>query len=204
MSASLRADWCGRWPGATVCCIASGPSLTPEDCAHVRESRCPSIVTNTTFRMAPWADVLFGFDGKWWQQYLKEVAEVFKGARLTNSARGRQLGVQSLHDQPWFKHFHNSGASAISLAVESGASRVLLLGYDCQKTGGRTHWHGDHPPALGNAKSIGNWPTQFKNVARHAQERGTQVLNCSRATALTCFPRMALEEALPLPEVALP
>ena len=73
---------------------------------------------------------------------------------------------------------------------------MILLGYDCQKTGGKTHWHGDHPKALGNAHSLPNWPRFFANVAKYAITDGTPVVNCSRATALNCFPRAELKDML--------
>ena len=51
-------------------CIASGPSLTPEDVQAVKEWRDAGkgkvIVVNTTFRAAPWADAMFAMDAKWW------------------------------------------------------------------------------------------------------------------------------------------
>lgn len=191
------ADWIGRWKGKTVVCIASGPSLTPEDCEKVRAAGHPTIVTNTTFKMCPWADVLFGFDSAWWRQYKKEVDEVFKGALLTCSLTGQALGVDSLYQQDaWIRSYGNSGAAAISLAVVGAADRVLLLGYDCQKTGGKSHWHGDHPKSLGNAKSLATWPRKFGQVAAFSASKRVPVVNCSRETALKCFPRMSLEQAL--------
>lgn len=133
------------------------------------------------------------FDGAWWRQYKAEVDEVFKGERLTCSSVGKSFGVPTLHQQPWFQVTGNSGTAAIQLAVVGGASKVVMLGYDCQRTGGKTHWHGDHPKTLGNARSIANWPQQFKSLARRC---GGKVVNCSRVTALDCFPRMELSEAL--------
>lgn len=190
-------DWINRWKGKTVACLASGPSLTAEDCETVRAAGLPTIVTNTTFKLCPWADVLFGFDSAWWREYKKEVDEVFKGARLTCSLAGRSFGIDTLHQQDaWFRSFGNSGTAAISLAVVGGASRVLLLGYDCQKTGGKTHWHGDHPKTMGNARSMPTWPRRFKQVSAFAQSKGVPVLNCSRETALACFPRVSLDQAL--------
>jgi hypothetical protein len=190
-------EWVDRWKGRTVVCIASGPSLTPEDCALVQASALPTIVTNTTFRLCPWADVLMAFDCKWWREYRGEVEKTFAGARLACSQGALSFGVPVItRRDTWFQAFGNSGTAAISLATVGGATRILLLGYDCQKTGGRTHWHGDHPPMLGNARSIRNWPTQFKNVARYAVGNGARVINCTRQTALTCFERFPLEEAL--------
>jgi hypothetical protein len=194
---SAKVDhWRDRWAGRTVACLASGPSLTREDCDRVHAAGLPTVVTNTTFRLCPWADVLFGFDARWWREHLSEVSKVFEGERLTCSPVGRALGVPTLHGAQWFTTYHNSGAAAISLAFASGAKRVVLLGYDCQKTGGMTHWHGDHPKTLGNAVSMPRWPHHFKQVARCAQSLGIEVVNCSRETALTCFPRAPLESIL--------
>jgi len=180
-----------------VVCIASGPSLTPEDCELVRASGLPTFVTNTTFRICPWAHVLFGFDRKWWEHYLPEVRQSFRGRLVGYSPGLQSFGVQSLSsEKAWYTHFHNSGASAASLAIAAGAARVILLGYDCQKTGGQVHWHADHPAPMGNARSIGNWPTQFKGLARYAAARGVPIVNASRATALTMFPRVDLAAAL--------
>lgn len=90
----------------------------------------------------------------------------------------------------------NSGAGAIAAAHHFGARRVILLGYDCQHTGGRKHWHGDHPEGggSGNAGSVGKWPAQFLELVRHLA--GVEVINCSRETALTVFPRAQLEDVL--------
>lgn len=184
------------WGGRTVVCIASGPSLTADDCAAVQASGHPAIVTNTSFRLAPWADIVFGMDMMWWRQHGKEVQEVCTGRRMSTSHAAKAYGAESLFQVKWMPAALNSGAASIALAVASGASKILLLGYDCQKTGGKTHWHGDHPKTLGNARSIGNWPKHFKSIARLADERGAKVINCSRETALTCFSRSDLMASL--------
>jgi hypothetical protein len=184
------------WKGRTVVCIASGPSLTAEDCEAVRRSGHPVIVVNTTFKLCPWADVLFGYDAKWWAEYHEEVKRVFKGRLISYAQSVRHLGVETTWNAPWFHNFSNSGASAIGLAVAGGASKVLLLGYDCQKTGGKVHWHGDHPAPLGNAKSMSRWPAHFQNVAIYANQQKVAVVNVSRETALKCFERQTLEQAL--------
>ncbi len=187
-----RPDWRGR----TVVCIASGPSLTAEDCEAVKASGHPSVVTNTTFRMAPWADVILGMDLKWWQEYGAEVKAKCPGRRMSTSHAARSYGAESLWQCGWFPSVLNSGQAAISLAMVSGAKKVVLLGYDCQKTGGKWHHHGDHPKHLGNAGSIKRWPKHFEIMARDAQRDGLQIVNATRETALKCFPRVDLEAAL--------
>lgn len=185
------------WHGRTVVCIASGPSLTSADCEAVRAAGHPVIVTNTSFRLAPWADVLFAFDSRWWLEHIAEVREGFPGKLVTVSQVVSNLGVATAFGAPWFKQFGNSGACAISLAMGGGAKRVVLIGYDCGKgPRGEAHWHGNHPPKLSNCASIARWPAMFARVAEEAKRQHVQVINASRATTLECFERMDLSEAL--------
>lgn len=88
----------------------------------------------------------------------------------------------------------NSGAGAISVAARQGAERIILLGYDCQHTGGMAHHHEDHPQGLPNATTVKNWPSHFRDLAGRIGH--VEIINSSRATALQQWPRMALEQAL--------
>src|SRR5690242_9018703 len=133
------------WTGRAVAAIASGPSLTAEDCERVRAAGLATIVTNTSFRLCPWADVLYAFDFKWWRVYREEVELVFRGRRFSQ-VTFPPPGVESVKGWPGFRSFGNSGATAVSFAILCGAREIVLLGYDCQLTGGRSHHHGDHPP----------------------------------------------------------
>lgn len=191
MRAALPPDWSGR----TVVCLASGPSLCAEDVEAVRGM--PTIVTNTTFRAAPWADVLYGFDLRWWRAHIEEVRATFSGRKICRApdAHREFPDVESTSSKTWYTIYSNSGACAISIAIAARARRVILLGYDCSKSPeGRWHWHGDHPKTMSNCASIANWPHHFKQVARHALDSGVEVINCSRRTALDCFERKPLSE----------
>lgn len=126
-------------------------------------------------------------DGVWWRHYGEEAAQTFKGERWA------PVRVPGVHREV-FDPGQNSGAGAIALAARWGATRIILLGYDCQLTGGRTHWHGDHPEGLGNAGVVNQWPSQFAALA--ARLKGVEIVNCSRETALRRFPREPLEVAL--------
>lgn len=189
----------------TVFCLASGPSLTVEDVELVRAAGHPTVVTNTTFRLAPWADILFGFDARWWATkdprtgltHAQESERDFVGRRFCRSELGKNYGIETLHASSWFRGSGNSGACAISLAVSAGAQRVVLLGFDCTfGADGKRHWHGDHPGGLGNCLSIARWPLQFTRVKRQADAARVAVINCSRRTALDMFPRLRLEDVL--------
>lgn len=130
-------------------------------------------------------------DKQWWDVHLAEVKATFRGELLS---RRNTLGVRAVR-VPFATS--NSGAGAIALAAARGAHRILMLGYDCQHTGGKRHWHGDHPEGCaGNAapKTVAKWPAQFRDVRNRLSS--VDIVNCSRATALTVFPRATLEEAL--------
>lgn len=185
----------GLWRGRTVACIASGPSLTQEDCDAVRAAGLPTIVVNTSFRLAPWADMIFAMDFAWWETYHKELSGVFSGQRW-GYVRAPQFGVSPTKGEIYPTGYGNSGSYAISLAIVTKPMTIMLLGYDCQFSEGRKHWHADHPGKMGNAASIKRWPYQFSLVAKYAQSHGVRVLNCSRATALDCFERSNLEKEL--------
>jgi hypothetical protein len=192
-------DLRGLVAGGEVVCLASGPSLTEQDVQLVRQwreaaARRAVFVANTTFRLAPWADALFAMDKKWWDQHVDEARRGFEGERFTSSPVPVNYGVRRLQPHQFNAH-GNSGAACVSLAVACGAQRVLMLGYDCQHAEGHTHWHGDHPPGLGNAVTVSRWPTKFAALHR-AVSRKAEVINCSRATALTMFTRMDLESCL--------
>ncbi|RZN97043.1 hypothetical protein EVV10_26355 [Pseudomonas aeruginosa] len=180
-------------------CIASGPSLTAEDCERVREWRNSSpqraaICTNTTFRLTPWADALWAMDKVWWERYAAEAKANFCGELLTLSAN--PFGIKTAR----IEHYRNSGGGAVSLAIARGAKRIILTGYDMQKTNGQSHWHGDHPKGLGSAGKIAEWPSEFERLKR--TNPTIEIINCTRETALTCFARRPLEDALNEPDPA--
>lgn len=196
--------------------MASGPSLTLEDAERVRRWRVEAsvrrvIVVNTTFRAAPWADVLYAADSVWWKTYGAEVnACGFAGERISATRApksGESYGtvvVKISHEQGLSKSRGilngggHSGYQAIGLAYDRGARKIVLLGYDTQRTNGMSHWHGDHPKNLRQNSPHDAWVKRFPALATDLEKAGVEVLNCSRETALSCFRRVGLEAALGL------
>lgn len=175
-----------------VFCLASGPSLTPADVERVRSWRSHDrlvYAVNNTHELAPWADLLFAGDGKWLDRYAAGLT--FHGERVTASQKGLALGWEVTPQG--FQWYQNSGCGAIAWAIKEGAKRVYLLGYDCRAANGKTHWHGSHALPLKDAPNMGNWPTMFVQVANAAKHVGVEIINCTRDTALKCFPMAPLE-----------
>lgn len=189
------------WPGSTVVCLGTGPSLTAADVDACR-GRAKVIAINDAYRLAPWADVLYACDYKWWGWH-KGVPS-FSGLKYALTAPAaqwpgvqvlRNLGVDGLSMEPTgLRNGRNSGYQAINLAVLLGATRVLLLGYDMQADKTRDHFFGRHPDHTKPPFSV--CLARFTTLVKPLAALGVEVINCSRQTALTAFPRRPLEEVL--------
>jgi hypothetical protein len=189
------------WPGSTVVCIGGGPSLTREDVEYCR-GRAKVIAINNAYQLAPWADVLFAADAKWWDWH--EGVKYFAGLRYSITSPPAKYGVTVLQRTSGpgldlnplaLRRGQNSGYQAINLAVHLGASRILLLGYDMQKgPHGEEHWHGDHPDK--SRSPYGQFIARFESLMAPLRALQVDVINCSRRTALPWFPCQPLREAL--------
>lgn len=91
----------------------------------------------------------------------------------------------------------NSGFQALNLAVQWGAARVVLVGYDMTLAHG-THWHGRHGAGLHNPtdRSIARWRAVLDGAAEQLAALGIDVVNTSAISALTRYRRASLEEAV--------
>lgn len=189
-------------------CIASGPSLTQEQidlCVAARPD-WHVLVVNTTWERVPTADVLYAVDQSWWDLYLPSVrarfqGECWTGSRLVAHQAGihfiKVRGTPGLSKEPGtVSSGGNSGYQAIGLAVHFGARELVLVGYDMQRTYGMKHWHGDHPPPLAQEIPVEGWRRSFDSLAVDLTAAGVRVTNCTRETALECFPRGELQQCL--------
>lgn len=192
-----------RWPGATIVCLGGGPSLTPADVDAVHAAGLHTIAINDAYRLAPWADVLYACDQQWWTWHAGVPS--FTGPRyaLAASIPITWPDIVVLENTGWtglelaptgLRAGHNSGYQAVNLAVHLGAARVLLLGYDLGPDGALTHWFGDHPSLV--PSPYAEMRAAFETLVAPLAAIGVEVLNCSRRTALTAFPCVALEDAL--------
>ncbi len=195
------------WPGETAVLLGCGPSLTREDVESVR-GKARVIAINTSHELAPWADVLYSSDLGWWRQV--NGAPGFTGLKYAvHSGTGRlwklwpdvqvlaNTGTDGLELKPHgLRTIRNSGGAAINLAMHFGARRILLLGYDMGRRGRQAHWFGDHPNPLRNASPYAEFMASFATMVKPLRTQGVTVLNCSRETALRCFQRATLADAL--------
>lgn len=110
---------------------------------------------------------------------------------------GKEAEVQALSERPDAVATGTaSGYQAVNIAYLAGAKRILLLGFDAKETSpGRKHWFGDHPEPT-SPSWLQGLPYQFQKLSESLNARGVECINCSPDSALQCFPKMTIEEAL--------
>lgn len=94
-------------------------------------------------------------------------------------------------------HGGNSGFQALNLAIQFGARRIALVGFDMRLDRG-LHWHGPHGRALHNPneRALMRWRRAFAASAPEIAAMGITVVNANPASALTCFPFGTIEDVL--------
>lgn len=213
-AARRRPEWMAR----TAVVIASGPSLTVEDVEAVRAARERDAVrvlavSNAWKLTAGWADAHFAADRRYWKAYLAQMRaagipleRIFsscnqtarEGTQFVRATNRPGLGVHELHTGG------NSGYMAVNLAYLWGSLRIVLLGFDMQPgPAGEKHFDGNHPAPLVQAMPFDSWRKAFETMAKDLQRRGVTVVNCTRRTALACFPCAPLADELARVEKAL-
>lgn len=199
-------DWFPDWRGETVVIVGSGPSAAHAPLAASRH-RC--IAINNSWRLAPWADVLYATDFAWWER--EQGVPEFGGLKISQDERLvhrpawgiRTVTVRTAQDQllittpgeiGWGG---NSGFAAINLAVQFGVKRIVLVGFDMRVDRGM-HWHGKHGAGLNNPsqESVRRWRRVIDEQAPVLAALGVEMLNASAESALTAYPKMDLREAL--------
>lgn len=190
------------WPGSTVVCLASGPSLSQKDVDTCR-GVAQVIAIKDSIRMAPWAPVLYACDAKWWRAHPE--TKTYTGLKYGLEMQADRTDVQILRNtgdtglerQPdGLKNGRNSGYQAINLAVHLGASRIVLIGYDCQPaSNGQHHWFGNHVYSNA-APPYGLFLERFSTLPEGLRRSGVTVVNATNGSALPYFPIVSLDEAL--------
>lgn len=102
-----------------------------------------------------------------------------------NSKHGKGLSKEYVHYG--LSNGGNSGFQAVNLAYQMGANTILLLGFDMFGT----HYFGAHPDQLLVGSPFPDFIKSFESITEDVE-----IINCSRQTALNCFPRMSINKVL--------
>jgi hypothetical protein len=150
--------------------------------------------------MVPFADMLYASDIEWWRTNAQQALK-FPGLKVSCSDTEfkaimhlQTSGIYGFDPNPTkIRHGCNSGYAALHIAIQAKAKRIILLGYDMTNANGH-HWFGKHQFGLRttDAHSFVKWAETFKGLIG----QGSEIINCTPGSALTCFPMMDLEQAL--------
>lgn len=170
--------------------------------------------------MAPFADVNYFADEKWFRWHTAGIAKPalgltaaevrerfasFAGQKATIEPTGMQVDDPAVHmlrnggkdglslDSAAICNGRNSGHQAINVAALAGAARIVLLGFDGRVgEDGRTHCHGGHPDKTHGATFCVN----FRTLTEPLKDLGVEIINASPGSVIDAFPRRALDQVL--------
>jgi hypothetical protein len=210
----------------TAVIIGTGPSLSPEQLAHVQQARaagrCKVYGVNNAWCVAPYLDVLFSCNPQWWDYYYprdqrlrmnrcqkwtwdKATADKYH----LNYIPGKW--APGLSTDPSYIHYgHGSGYEVLGIAYHQGIRHMILLGYDLKypagysapnrRPGGDRHYFGEYPEPLQH------WPkvdaegrmVGLLNLYNTIDCDNLQlrITNCSPGSALTRFEKGNIEDVL--------
>ena len=158
-----------------VIVVASGPSLTQEACDSLRGRKV--LAVSDTYRLMPWARWSYAADYPWWEYHHRHNGIE---RRYSCNARARQRFAL---DAPGRVLGADSGARGLCLAANLGATRIIMLGFDYQHTGGKAHFFGDHP-WRNNARGTALWLRDLPKVVEILTNQGVSLINCTPTTAI--------------------
>ncbi len=206
--------WWPKLKGQTVCILASGPSQSKEQCATAIDAGWTCMAINETWRIAQGAAILYGCDWQWWNARGPS-SEQWPGLRITGTVPMKKNGPAfpddtSLNyvkvisgysrirwDGPTLGAGSNSAFQAVNLAVRCGAKRIILTGVDCHSP--NAHWHGGHSfPQASHQKDtlMKTWIRAWSFASEDFKKRGVECINCSPGSAVDCFSKMTIEDAV--------
>lgn len=194
------------WRGATSVCIATGPSLTEAQVERVRTSSVRSIGINDVGLKHRWLDIWYAADFQFWKFYEPSAAssdalkvcadaDMLTGgiADLYLSVSEKDRDRAKRYEPGYALHGEHSGFQSLQLAISLGASRVILLGYDCKPNGQKTNYFGSKCQALYRHSHYETWPLHYEKLAI---PDGVEVLNATPDSAIKAFPFVDIADVL--------
>lgn len=201
------------FPDSTWVCIASGQSLTDDQVEHARKAMyaeaCHVAVCNNNVFKAPWADHLHFCDREWFDWYGNREEFINFTGRKTTCDRTLTIDCPEAHvlkvnqdfglsQNPSLICGSSSGQQIINIASLYGAKKIILIGYELQPQphdATVNHWFGKHPRA-NSISSLAPMLAGFSRIPPDAERLGIDIINCSHNTAIECFKRDTIENAL--------
>lgn len=202
------------WQGEDCFIVAGGTSVQPELVASLRgRPNSRVIVINSSYLIAPWADVLFFGDDRWWTNETavrNEALKYFEGQIVTVGRYVRDARLWHMHkvvptrrggngltrDPTGLAMEMTSLQGALNIAFHKQAKRVILIGADNRAgDNGRRHYHEEHPwvPTKETWKERAE---QLGLAVPFLRDAGIEVINASLISTFTWWPKVDLAQWL--------
>lgn len=210
MNSSAGVEW-PDWTGGTVVIVGTGPSAADTP-LMLAKGKAKSIVIKSAWKLAPWADVLYGVDKGWW--IANSGARVFTGLKVSPSPTVQKLfpGVLPVRLRPFDRMLSAetgiigcglrcgggfAGFQTMNLAIQWGAKRLILVGFDMTLENG-AHWTKDYRGvARPDPARTASWREALDGCAGQLRDMGIEVLNASVWSALRNYPKVRFADMFP-------
>lgn len=214
----MKPDWFPDWTGRACAVVASGPTAKKENLELLR-GNMPVIAIKETYELCNWCDVVYGCDAAWWKfraglPKYNGLKVTWDGANLNQYPDIKKIKIDASQDRiyPVERRQYrmvfdtlgivggggNSGFQAVNLAVQFGAKKIVLIGFDMHDRSG-VHWYGRNGWTGGgnpDETCFRRWRLDFDRAAADLEMIGVEVINATPNTALTCFRRGTIEQVI--------
>ena len=170
---------------------------------------------NVAYLIGDWIDMMFFGDGTFLLNYRDRLAK-FPGIKISCHPSvtrydwikylERDTGhVKGISSDPGSVSWNgNSGAAAISIAANTGAKRIILLGFDMKLDKEKNkHWHDIYHQREGllnpNKRQVLPFARHligFPEIAKDAKRRGIEIINACPDSAIDCFKKVAVKDLI--------
>lgn len=205
-------DW-SDWPCAI---IAAGRSARRANVALLRGKFRVIAIKECAVDLVPWADVAYGCDSAWW--IYRQGLPKFKGIKVAwGRAAGRFSGINLIRIRETNRSTRNareyvdhiitdelgvigsgrgSGFQAINLAVQFGARRIALIGFDLSGSHyyGRNWWRDCGNP---DEHQFARCRQAYEANAPILKTLGVDVVNLSPVSRVAGFRNSTIEKIVP-------
>jgi hypothetical protein len=192
-----------EWPGETVFIIAGGPSVAAHDLSRLRGRKV--IVVNSSYEAAPFADLCFFGDHRWYMEHAGRPAfRNFKGRMATVSKASpgpNLLKLRRMLPPPGLVRQTNAavsqrtslqGAMNVACHLTGWTGNIVLIGADMGRDpAGKTHHHLPH--RWKNKPGNKTWDIQMAqliHVVPVLKEAGIRVINVGMNSRIPWFQKM--------------
>lgn len=193
--------------------IGTGPSLTNSQIKQSKPFKTFGINLAYKFNV----DVMLACNSEFWDYYWDDIKK-YKCRKWTPRIESASKYDINYIEERWrdglskdknYIHAHHgSGPQILNLALHYGVKRMALIGWDMRYPGkvsdneykNKRHYFGEYP------RQLQHWPKTDNNGSLSGlikevdtikpSDYGIEIINCTKNSALKCFPYQSLSEFL--------